>query len=223
MLLLKRSVLALSLLGVSLSPSGPAMAAEVTESRAIPAFHAVDVSGSLRLVIRPEGPKGIVLKGDKAALKRIVTEVKGGTLYLRQESDQKNSLNPWTWIKQTELRVTCEVGAAAIDSIGLSGASSAEASGLAADRFNLEVSGASTAKLQGSARHLVIDLSGASKVDAARLISDRAELDLSGASHAVVNARKTLEVSASGASDVRYVGKPDVEQDVSGAASVRPL
>jgi hypothetical protein len=86
----------------------------------------------------------------------------------------------------------------------------------------VEVSGASHVDLQGSARSLKVRASGASHLNLERLDSDNAAVTASGASHVTVNVHGTLDVNASGASSVRYVGAPaSVNARTSGASSVR--
>ncbi len=84
-------------------------------------------------------------------------------------------------------------------------------------------SGASRVELDGSAREARIEASGASTVNLTRFSSEDTWVDASGASHVTVNAKEKLEVKASGASSVQYVGQPaSVKTHTSGASSVGP-
>ncbi len=75
--------------------------------------------------------------------------------------------------------------------------------------------------LTGSGSDLVIDASGSSDVDLAEFPVEDADLNLSGSSEIILNVSGTLDVSASGSSDVEYVGEPSLGSiQTSGSSSV---
>jgi hypothetical protein len=104
--------------------------------------------------------------------------------------------------------------------VKLSGASSLRGDIEAGDaRFDL--SGASSVTLSGSAKDVTIGASGASVIDLADFPVADAGVEASGASTATVNPSGSLDVGASGASHVYYVGNPTMGKiDTSGASSV---
>jgi Putative auto-transporter adhesin, head GIN domain len=86
-----------------------------------------------------------------------------------------------------------------------------------------DVSGASGVELEGNAANLRCQASGASHADLERFRCKDATVDSSGASRVTLNASGKLDLEASGASSVRYVGQPaDVKARASGASSIRP-
>ena len=102
-----------------------------------------------------------------------------------------------------------------------SGASSVEGDIRAGD-VSIEASGARSISLAGGAGDLVLDVSGASSADLEEFPVSNILADLSGASSAVVNASGTLDVEASGASELSYLGNPTLGSvDTSGASTVR--
>jgi hypothetical protein len=102
-----------------------------------------------------------------------------------------------------------------------SGASSVEGEIQAGDT-SMEASGASSISLAGGAANLVLDVSGASSVDLEAFLVTDLQAELSGASSAVVNASGTLDVEASGASELSYLGNPTLGSvNTSGASSVQ--
>ncbi len=105
--------------------------------------------------------------------------------------------------------------------IELSGASKANIDG-DWERTDIDLSGASKLTLRGQGASLVGDLSGASTLEAFDYPVDYVDLELSGASDARVLVDKTLIVKASGASALRYRGRPDVRPDLSGGSTVKP-
>lgn len=125
----------------------------------------------------------------------------------------------------------------------LSGACQGSIDGFdATDRFDVEISGASTlrgdittgdvtmnvsgasrAELEGSGQDLRLEASGASHVTMGDFTVRNADVEVSGASSAVVNVSGRLDAEATGASSVRYRGDPELGNiQASGAGSVRP-
>jgi hypothetical protein len=102
-----------------------------------------------------------------------------------------------------------------------SGASSV-AGVIQAGETSMEASGASSISLAGGAANLVLEVSGASSVDLESFPVTDLQAELSGASSAVVNASGTLDVEASGASELSYLGNPTLGSvSTSGASTVR--
>ncbi len=101
----------------------------------------------------------------------------------------------------------------------LSGASKSTFVG-SSERLSMNLSGASELILNGKSGLVIGELSGASQLYAFDFPVDEADLNLSGASRARVRVAKFLKVDASGASNVRYLGDPTVEQRLSGSSSV---
>ena len=102
----------------------------------------------------------------------------------------------------------------------LSGASKVDFEGSGRD-FKLDLSGASELLMFGEGKYLDGELSGASQLDAFDLITQESDLELSGASAARVCVSEFLKVDASGASNVRYKGNPNVDKKTSGGSTVR--
>jgi hypothetical protein len=106
--------------------------------------------------------------------------------------------------------------------VDLSGSSSLRGD-IEAGGTSFDLSGSSDANLTGSGGNLTLDASGSSDVDLSDFPVADAEIDASGASTVTVNASGRLDVEASGASDVYYLGDPSMGTiDTSGASSVEP-
>jgi len=90
-----------------------------------------------------------------------------------------------------------------------------------AGNTTLDVSGASNVELAGSGADLTVKASGASTVDLSDFPVGDATVDASDASRVTVNVSGTLDVDASSASNVMYLGNPTLGAiDLSGASSV---
>ena len=106
--------------------------------------------------------------------------------------------------------------------LDLSGASSCHLTGNA-DLFEMTLNGASRATIVGEAKQLKAGCSGASQLDAKSLTVEKATVELSGASTGHVNVTKELSAEASGASTLRYAGQPaELDKRVSGASTIAP-
>jgi len=89
----------------------------------------------------------------------------------------------------------------------LSGASKASGSINMADG-DFDISGASTVELEGTAQDVSMAASGASTMLLPDFTIANADIELSGASTTRVNVSGTLDISASGASMLVYIGNP---------------
>jgi hypothetical protein len=88
-----------------------------------------------------------------------------------------------------------------------------------AGNTKLIVSGASRCEIQGSVAAAKIEVSGASRVETPDLIAQSADVQVSGASRAVINTDGNLSITANGASNVYYLGYPDMQRmDITGAS-----
>lgn len=105
-------------------------------------------------------------------------------------------------------------------SVEVSGASSLRGD-IEAGGVTVDVSGASDVELSGSGGDLVMDVSGAGTADLADFQVGDASIEASGASSATVNVSGRLDVEASGAAQVRYLGSPTLGRvNSSGGASI---
>lgn len=101
----------------------------------------------------------------------------------------------------------------------LSGASKSTFSG-STDRLSVNLSGASELTLNGRGGLALGEISGASQFYGFEFPVDEIDFNLSGASRARVRVGNFLKVDASGASNLRYLGNPTIEQRLSGNSSV---
>ncbi len=103
-----------------------------------------------------------------------------------------------------------------------SGGSRVEGTLLAGD-LSIELSGASTVGLDGSAETLTVDASGGSDAMLRDVASRAAAVWLSGTSYGTVAASERLDYHLSGSSHLDYVGDPELgQQETSGGSSATP-
>lgn len=88
--------------------------------------------------------------------------------------------------------------------------------------LTIKGSGAADITIKGSGEHTSFVFSGSSELDAEEFTGKTSEVQTSGSSSATVHVTETLDAKASGASSVRYIGKPhELRTSTSGAGSVK--
>ncbi|GAB4025348.1 GIN domain-containing protein [Spirosoma gilvum] len=222
--------IALSLSGCSLirEDVGPYQTAQ--QSYALTNFDRLDM-GSAFVVTVQQGPSySITVEGDRRNLDDLDVYTRNGTLKAQYRVARNRQYATTFRITMPSLRGVEFSGAVRstitgftnvdVFDITLSGASEGQFD-IQAARPTINLSGASVLRINGKGTFLTADLSGASLLQAFDYPVDNAGLDLSGASKANVSVSSSLVVEASGASAVRYRGKPAVDQRVSGASTVQ--
>jgi hypothetical protein len=105
--------------------------------------------------------------------------------------------------------------------VNLSGASTLEMTYFEVGDVEVELAGASTLTAEGKGNNLVSVVSGASTLDFSNFPVHDASVNLSAASHAILNLDGKLDLEASGASSLEYIGEPTLGNiSMSGASTV---
>jgi len=181
-----------------------------SEIRPTTAFTGVDVGGVFHVNIVTGKDFEIEVEADDNLLQYIRTEVRDGVLNI-ETTERVKSHSP--------LRV--RIIAPSIESLRASGASNVSVAGLQNSKLNIDTSGASKIRVDGSTSRLEIEVSGASRIDASLLKSENAKVNASGASYVDLFVTGRLVSDASGASKVAYKGNPSsVEKNSSGAGRI---
>ncbi len=185
------------------------------------------------LILRLDNGYRIRPKGSKVGPINVIAEVSSLTLIdlsgaskVHSKEHFHSDLCDIELSGATSAKLTCSAetikidlsGASILNLNGTSESLKAELSGASKLNLNLssssesikaDLSGASTAKIKGKTDALDLDCSGASNFDGDELQAKVVIIDLSGASKAKVNARQKLTGEVSGASNLKYNGKPD--------------
>lgn len=183
----------------------------VTVARPVPPFDAVSAAGPMRVIVQRSGSEGVSVTAEDNLLPYIVTEVRGGVLFLSPAQGVR--LDP-------RREIVVRVDSYEVVELDGSAAVAMEVEVGWVSELWVTVSGASSLVVWGSADRQTTNVSGASRYDALDLETGESLLDVSGASDALVWARDWLEVDASGASRVRFRGNPVVVARTSGGSTV---
>ncbi len=207
----------------------------VSEEFTITGFDGVQVSHAFTVDISQGDEFSVIVDIDENLIEYLQVVKAGNTLKIGLEPDHRYVISAATRrakVTMPELTGLDVSGASqgtisgfkssSALTIDLSGASQLSGDIECGDgRF--DVSGASELSLRGSAENLIIGASGASRVELSLFPGVDAKVEASGASRVTVNASGRLDVDASGASHVTYLGRPSLGTiDTSGASSVTP-
>ena len=183
----------------------------IEESRNTGEFSGIKVAGIFRVKYEQSSETSVVVKGDDNILPHIKTEVRDGVLKIYSDKRFK-----------TRKGVIVSVSSPNLEKLYVSGVARVTASKLDTANLAVKSSGASKLELNGKVEKLNVRMSGATRIKGSSLKVNTAEIRGSGAASARVDVSGSLKAKVSGASSVRYVGKPSViEKSVSGAGSVK--
>ena len=204
----------------------------VTVEGSVTDFDSLDINHSFNVDIIQSQTSSAIVRVDDNIEQYLIFEQRGNTLVLDLE-DGREYIN---------ITLEAQISIPSLSSLDVSGASDAKFTQFqSAEPFDLRASGASTAEgdieagdvtidlsgssdiqLAGSGNNLNLNISGSSRADLEEFSVNDANLDIGGSSDVIVNASGTLNVTASGASDIIYVGSPTLGKiETSGSSSIQ--
>lgn len=183
-----------------------------TETRAVGAFSAIDVSGAGEVVITQGDADGLTVTTDDNLQAIMQSEVRDDILYLSLKADQGF---------RNATRLTFTVTVKHLSAIRFSGAGVLSARELSGDQLTIDNAGVGALTTSGTMREQVVTLSGVGNYDGSALVSERASVTVSGIGSATVNASERLDATINGAGSIAYLGSPELHEQVSGLGSVR--
>lgn len=207
----------------------------VTKEEPVTGFNSVDISHSFEVDISQGESFSVVIRVDDNLVEHLHVVKQGNTL--------KIGLDPTRDFNISNATMEAKVTMPELTSLDLSGSSDANITGfkstknltvdlsgsssldgdIEAGDLGIDLSGSSNLTLSGSGSDMTIDISGSSDLDLAELPAVDARVDASGASSAVMNVSGRLDVDASGASDVSYLGDPNLGTiNTSGSSTIQP-
>ena len=205
----------------------------VTREETFSDFDKLNVSHAFTVDVSQGEEFSVVIHIDDNVVEHLRVTESGGTLAIGLAPNFLFSIRSGTLraeVTMPELTGPVLSGASRVSITGFKSTNnlSAELSGASRLQGDLdagdaifEVSGASRVALSGSAEKMRIDASGASQLDLEEFAVADADVKASGASTITVNPSGTLDVDASGASRVYYLGSPAMGKiDTSGASSI---
>lgn len=193
---------------------------ENVQVRKVPNFTSIRVSNAIELYISQSNKTDVAVSAKSEAYRnKIITEVEGGTLIIRMEDNYKW----WKWNSE-DYKAKVYVSVKELYALNGAGATNIKIiNGLNAEKFKINLSGASDLKGEIKARTLLTDLSGASSLKATIHANALSVKGTGASSFDVIGAGDDLIVDVSGASTVKmndYIVK-GASVEASGASSVK--
>lgn len=197
------------------------VSAQSTQDRNVDQFDAIQVSAGIDLYLKQGGNTSVKVKASSEVIDDIQTYVENGKLIIKMKN--KNYRN-WgrakkeVYIVLDDLKQISASGGSDIYSeelnldelsIRTSGGSDISLK-IEVDYLMLSMSGGSDIDLSGKANKLEVKASGGSDLSAKKLEAKDCKITTSGASDASIYVTGDLTMSASGASDIYYSGRPNI-------------
>jgi len=207
-----------------------------SETRPIGSFQAIELTGSMKLVVRQAAKESLEARADDNLLPLIDTAIVDHAGVPTLEISTRRGASFST---RSPMVVTVDV--VTLTALTLSGSGDAVADDLktgelqvrvvgsgdlqmrqlAADTLMIKVSGSGDVAATGRAGTLGVSIAGSGDVTARGLEADDVRVSIAGSGDASVNARKALAVSIAGSGDVDHVGDAAVKTSIAGSGSVK--
>lgn len=183
----------------------------VSEVRAVPAFRAVELAGTLKVEVTVGAPARVEISAGTDVIGKVSTTVKDGVLVIDTRSRLRN---------QGPIRAIVTVPA--LSGVTISGTGQMEVHGIASDRFAVSLPGTGGVKLTGSTGALDLRVDGTGEVSAKELAAKDATVEISGTGSATLRATQSLEATVTGTGNISVHGKPArVRKSVSGLGNIK--
>lgn len=236
------------LMGDCLNGSGN----QVTVSRELQEFSDLNAGGSMKIVLIQNEKSGVRIVADDNVVEHIQTTVSGGTLNIELDKNSCDpgkitiyvSSSAYNDLSFSGASEVSNEGTMELDDLSLRLSGSSEASLLVnaseietvssgsseiaiegtSKKISVKTSGSSDIVLKGKSDQLSISTSGSSAINGLDLEVNKCRIQTSGNSDVSIHVVNELEVSSSGASDIKYRGNPGrVVHDESGSSSLKKI
>lgn len=213
--------------------------AQNKETRNVSDFTGVKMAVPGNLYLKQGNKQEVIIEASDDILERIETEVRGGNLVIKEESNWS-----WKWWKSNMGKINIYITATTIDYLSVSGSGNMETQntikaddvGLAisgsgnmdldlqAEDLDSRISGSGNMKLRGTADSNEISISGSGDLRAEDLETGVYKVRVSGSGTCRIYAKSEIDMRVSGSGNVYYKGDPDkVYSSVSGSGSLKKL
>jgi hypothetical protein len=202
-----------ALLARGLSPGSVLQGSGVaaTQSRALPKFSSLDLTGSNRVTVDVGRRQSVVVHADSNLLRHVTTRVVAGTLVVGT-----------TGTFTTRSPMSVDVQLPALAAIKLSGSGEISVNGIDAPRMIVTLSGSGALYASGTATQLDVTLSGSGLAQLGNLVARDIRAVVSGSGLIRVTATSRLNAAVPGTGAIIYAGNPQVTSSVTGTGSVIP-
>ncbi len=187
----------------------------VSETRALPDFHGVDVSiGEFDIEITQTGTQSVRIETDDNIIDEIWTYVSGGVLIIETQANYDTDHNVRIFIDMIDVR-----------SLRVTGVGSLSASGLSTSGdLTVAKTGVGGMTLSGVADTYHATTTGVGGIDAGALRTRTASIHLGGTGDCRITVTEVLNGTISGQGNIYYAGNPPVvNATVTGYGALIPM
>jgi hypothetical protein len=191
---------------------------QTTEKRKLTTFDKVFISGSLDAVLENGQDESVIIESANIPVERIVTEVKGSSLYVYIDNKNEKYRNV-----RVKVRITCK-NLVAINKSG-SGNLSGNASFKGGD-FGLDLSGSGNINLDGSimGKEVRVNKSGSGNIKIGSIEADNISVVVSGSGNTDIakgsTQKQTIRLSGSGNINMPAVNSEICTASISGSGDI---
>jgi hypothetical protein len=205
----------------------------VRKALTVPAFHGIEVEGSMDVVITPASVQSVEVEGQENLVALVTTEVRNGVWVIGTSSGYGTN-KPFVVHLRVPVIDVVEVngsGDVKADGAFTAGAVQLAVNGsgdldlaFTASNVDVRVQGSGDVKVSGSCTELRAAVVGSGDINARDLKAESVQASVSGSGDIVVHATKRLNAAISGSGDVVYAGDPmTVDKRIDGSGEVRAL
>jgi putative autotransporter adhesin-like protein len=191
--------------GSGLQGSGVA----ATQSRALPRFSSLDLTGSNKVTVDVGGPQSVVVHADSNLMRQVTTRVVAGTLVIGT-----------TGTFTTRSPMSVDIHLPALGAVKLSGSGEISVGGITERRLIVTLSGSGALYASGTATQLDVTLSGSGMAQLDNLVARDVRAVVAGSGLIRVTATTRLEAAVPGTGAIIYSGNPQVTSSVTGTGAV---
>lgn len=185
-------------------------AVPVEQTRDVPPFTAIELSGEGEVVVHVGGRQSVLVTADDNLVGRVGTTVRRDTLVV----STRGSIEP-------VVPVTVEVTVPELAAATLSGVGAIDLDGVRATRLRLRLTGVGLVDATGTVERLEASLSGVGEATLGSLVAQDVVATLSGDGRLAVHATRSLEGHLRGAGVIVFAGDPEtVTRDISGTGAI---
>lgn len=183
----------------------------VTESFAVDEFDELEIDGAFDVTMVLGEEPSVQIETGENLVDDLRVELDGPRLSIGLDDG---------WFSFTTTDIEARITTTDLLRLDLDGAVSVDIENLDADRFELDLDGASRVAGEGSIGELVIDSNGASRVDFDEVIIDEVEVDADGASRLSLVQAASVSGTLNGATSVDVSDEAEVNVRTEGASSI---
>jgi len=195
-------------------------------------FKSIESAGSYDVTVRTGARPSVRAEGPQNMLDRLVVEVKGGQLSIRQQNGSFN------WSRSEPVRIAVTVpelhgatiagsGTLSVDKVvadtfkaTIAGSGDLSLPQVSAKSLELEIAGSGSGLLAGQADTANYSIAGSGEVDASKLQSKDVQLNIAGSGGVSANATGTVQGAIMGSGEARITGGAKCQVTKAGSGSI---